>query len=78
MTFPCWPGWLGHWDSSKISPRSRNHPLAQQEPCGQLLVVAGRSHHDGDTLTLDPDLERLFTGDMVVFDNRIARLVARD
>ena len=49
----------------------RLEPFGQAEPEGELLVVAGGSHRDGDGLTADPDLERLLDGEnLVTFDTR--------
>src|ERR1044071_4175449 len=40
-------------------------PLRVEKPGGQLVVVAGRSHGDGDRGVADTDFERLFDHDAV-------------
>ncbi len=47
--------------------RSRliDQPFGEQEPQGQLLVVARSAHRHRQRLAVDPDLQRLFDGDQV-------------
>src|SRR5262249_37497512 len=45
--------------------RPRDDALREEEPRGELLVVAGRPHRDAEGASVDPDLERLLDGDEV-------------
>src|SRR5204862_990372 len=42
-----------------------DHSLGEEESDGQLAVVAGRPHGDGERLARNADLERLFEDDVV-------------
>src|SRR5690606_22096252 len=54
--------------------RGGDHALAHQEPGGELEVVPGRPHGDGDRPAVHPDLQRLLGGEHVhpVGDGRVA------
>ena len=62
---------LGRADGGDVAGPG-DQTLAREEPGGELLVLPGRAHGDGDRPAVNADLERLFHGELVLLARAVA------